>query len=408
MTRRRFASAFSGAALAQTAKPNVLVFMSDQESARLPGPANLPNRQRLLDRGIRHTNAFCNTPQCSPARSSLLTGLEPHTTKVLTNVDASSLGGGLSPDTPNLASVLKKAGYATGYFGKWHLGRDEESLAAFGFDTYERGSDAAMAAKAAEWIRKQKGPWLAWVSLLDPHHIYDIPQRVAAVAVRPGVTAPASGLENLKTKPSEQMEFVDKDQGKQTRDFSPDQWLRYRSFYLEMVETVDRHLGTVLDALPKDLADHVVAYTSDHGDALGEHGLPFKGPFMYDDLIRIPMVIAAPGRLPARQNSTDFYTQTDLSPALAKLAGVTWPGKTATHPPDAVFLEYYAKQKWVNPIRTIRTRRWKLNWYDRGNQELYDLQADPRELVNLAGVPAHAATRRELERRLNAWRGPLM
>jgi arylsulfatase A-like enzyme len=169
----------------------------------------------------------------------------------------------------------------------------------------------------------------------------------------------------------------------------------------------------VLDALPEpDTA--VVAYTSDHGDALGEHGLPFKGPFMYEELIRIPLLIHAPGRL-AGGRRDDLVTQADLAPTLAALAAVPWParvaGRNLSRGPalgDAVFLEYYAKQKWVNPIRTVRTRRWKLNWYDRGNQELYDLEADPHERHNRAADPAAQAIRSQLEARLDGWRKPLL
>jgi arylsulfatase A-like enzyme len=96
------------------------------------------------------------------------------------------------------------------------------------------------------------------------------------------------------------------------------------------------------------------------------------------------------------------------------LAGVEWPSKIAgrdlSHQRgarDAVFLEYYAKQKWVNPIRTIRTAQWKLSWYDSGHQELYDLRSDPQETRNLAGAAESSTVRRELESRLNAWRGPM-
>src|SRR5581483_7667290 len=111
----------------------------------------------------------------------------------------------------------------------------------------------------------------------------------------------------------------------------------------------------------------------------------------------------------------ELVTQADLAPTLARLCGLPWPkpitGKSllpGTLARDAVFLEYYAKQKWVNPIRTLRTRRWKLNWYDSGHQELYDLSADPQELQNLASDAKAHATKAEMEARLNAWRGPMM
>src|SRR5262249_2470420 len=148
----------------------------------------------------RFTHAFCNTPQCSAARSSLLTGLEPHQTGVITNVDEGSLGKPLSPDIPNVGSVFRAAGYSTGYFGKWHLGGDR---AQFGFSTIgsENGDDK-IAAEAAAWIRKQNSPWLAWVSVLNPHHIYSIPEVVKKIEPRAGVTAPMSDLRNLAAKPS--------------------------------------------------------------------------------------------------------------------------------------------------------------------------------------------------------------
>src|SRR5262249_62187518 len=118
----------------------------------------------------------------------------------------------------------------------------------------------------------------------------------------------------------------------------------------------------------------------------------------------------APGRLKPGTRD-DLVTQADLSPTLASLAGLKWPSKVMgldltrqKNARDAVFLEYYSKQKWVNPIRTIRTRKWKLNWYDSGHQELYDLETDPQEAKNLTNEANLSKTKKELEARLNAWR----
>jgi arylsulfatase len=385
--------------------------MTDQESALLPGPVDTPNRRRIEERGVRFTNAFCNTPQCSPARSAMLTGMEPHQTGVLTNVDSESIGKPLRPDMPNVGSVLRAAGYRTGYFGKWHLGNEAGGLRAYGFDTYGPGRDDAASAQAAQWIAAQKTPWLAWVSVLNPHDIYDL-ATVRRTTPRGGVRPPSTGLGNLAGKPAEQQAYVDEDQGRQTRDFTSEDWLRYRTRYCELVEQADRSLGTVLAAV-KDRDSTAIVYTSDHGDALGEHGLPFKGPFLYEPLIRIPLVISAPWKWKAGRRS-DMTVQADLAPTLSSLAGVAWPDKKTgldltrgSTGRDAVFLEYYAKQKWVNPIRTIRTARWKLDWYDSGHRELYDLHADPNETRNLATDAAAAGTRSVLGARLEQWRPPL-
>jgi len=204
---------------------------------------------------------------------------------------------------------------------------------------------------------------------------------------------------------------MEKDQGRPALGYQPEDWVRYRSYYLGLMEKVDDCLGMVMDAV-RDWDNTILVYAADHGDALGEHGLPFKGPFMYEPLINIPLIIVAPGMKPARRE--DLAASIDVAPTVASLAGLRWPaqvaGRDLSRGPvhrDAVFLEYYAKQKWVNPIRTIRTRRWKLNWYDSGNQELYDLREDPSEARNLVAGPAAFKTRRELEARLNAWRAPI-
>ena len=405
-SRRAFLSATALAA--QQPRPNILVFMTDQETALLPGPVQLPHRARITAGAAHFTHAFCNTPQCSPARSSLLTGLEPHHTGVRTNVDGSSLGASLDPKAPNIGNVFRDAGWATGYFGKWHLSPGGgKKLDAFGFTDRGDGTDDEVASAAAAWIRKQTGPWLAWVSVLNPHDIYHIREAMERTAIRPGVKPPETGLENLRGKPAEQRQFVDEDQGKITADFDAGHWLRYRSYYLNLLEKTDAPLGQVLDAAG-DLSNTIVVYTADHGDQLGGHGLPFKGPFMYEPLIRIPLLIRAPGRMKAGKRD-DLVTQADIAPTLAALAGVKWPrtvdGVSLVQPikRDAVFLEYYAKQKWVNPIRTVRTRRWKLNMYERGNRELYDLQADPGETRDLSKAPEHHARREELEARIHRW-----
>lgn len=410
LTRRAWLGSTLVAAAQQP--PNVLLFLTDQETALLPGPVQTPHRDALKKTGVDFSLAFCNTPQCSPARASILSGLYPHKAGILTNVDGSSQGKGLKTSLTTVGKVFHDAGYETGYFGKWHLGGGQ-SLGEFGFDVYEgRGSDEAIASQAAQWVGARKKPWFAIVSILNPHHIYEIPREVDKTAVRTGVRKPFSDLRNLDGKPAEQMQYVEKDQGSQTRKFTESDWLKYRSFYCSLVEKADACFGTVMGRV--SMSNTVVAYSTDHGDQIGEHGLPYKGPFMYEELLRIPLTIAGPGTDVLVSKRHEFVMQADYGPTLAGLAGLRWP--TATDgvdltkpaPPRAhLFLEYYAKQKWTNPIRTVRTKRFKLNWYDSGNRELYDLQTDPRELRNLANDAAYAVRKRELEAMLTSWRGPI-
>ena len=406
--RQFFASALAAGPLAGAVheRPNVLVFMTDQESAMVPAKLKRKALNSLRERGVTFTNAFCNTPQCSPARSSLLTGLEPHHAGVLTNVDKTSLGRPLSSRIPTVGTVFRENGYSTGYFGKWHLGDDHSGLQAFGFDEHQAGSDIAVSQNAAAWITRQRFPWLAWISILNPHNIYNIERQRTGTALR-GVQAPKTTRADLAGKPSAQARYLNDDQGRPMLKYTADDWVRYRSFYCDLLEKADECLATVLAAIDRG-SNTVVVYTSDHGDALGEHGLPFKGPFMYEPLIRIPLVIAAPGLKVSRRG--DFAASIDLAPTLAGLAGCKWPapvdGRDLSKGPsgrDSVFLEYYGKQHWVSPIRTIRTADWKLNCYSNGDVELYDLAHDPVEVKNLAGTPAAAEVQRKLQARLDHW-----
>jgi choline-sulfatase len=389
-------------------RPNVLVFMTDQESAMVPASLNRKAFYSLRRRGMTFTNAFCNTPQCSPARSSLLTGLEPHRTGVLTNVDKTSLGRPLSPGIPTIGTVFREKGYSTGYFGKWHLGDDHSGLQSFGFREHYDGSDIAVSQKAAAWIKSQRSPWLAWVSILSPHDIYNVVAKPATRAASRGVHPPKTTRVDLAGKPSAQTKYLNEDQGRSTLKYTAEDWVRYRTFYCDLLEKADECLAAVLDAL-EPASNTVVVYTSDHGDALGEHGLPFKGPFMYEPLIRIPLVIAAPSLKSASLRS-DFAASVDLAPTLAGLAGWKWPtsldGRDLSRGSSgrgAVFLEYYGKQHWVSPIRTIRAPDWKLNCYRNGDVELYDLAHDPLEVKSLAGTPAVAEVQRKLQARLDRW-----
>ena len=402
-------------------RPNVLIILSDQERELADRQIlSLPHRQRLEDRGLRFSRAFCNTPQCSASRASLWTGLYPHETGVFTNVDGSSLGVPLSPTISNLGNVFARQGYQTGYLGKWHLGNDKEGLAAFGFESDPRGAalrGEPLAEAAREWMESRSAsPWLLIVSFLNPHDINHINEALR-YPIREGVELPDNFKDSLHTKPSPQLEFLEHDQGQPAREWGADEWRRYRSFYLELIEKVDAHVGIMLDSLErKGEADRtIVVYLSDHGDMGGAHGLPLKGPFTYEELINVPLVISHPERFPKPATTSALASLVDLAPTLCRMTGVSWGDRQSglsldslfEHPEaerrDEIVVEYYSKQKWVNPIRTIRTTQWKYNRYLNGGEELYNLRNDPGELKNLAGNPFFNDMKREMAGRLARW-----
>ncbi len=400
-------------------RPNVLFLFSDQEREDVPRELlHLPQRERLEQNGIRFTNTFCTTPQCSASRATLMTGLYPHEAGVVTNVDGSSLGRPLSPDVPCLGNVFRENGYETGYLGKWHLGNDQNGLEKFGFFGYRRLRGEKLGNAAAEWIRAQsEKPWFLTVSFINPHDVYDI-KTAMKHPIRDGVDIPANFADDLSDKPWPQRDFLVNDQGKVTLDWGKKEWLHYRSHYLDLIEMVDSHLEPILDALEQkgEMENTIVLYTSDHGDMGGAHRLPFKGPFMYDELLNIPLVISCPARFSQSLICDALVSLVDFVPTLCRMTDVLWPKKLSgvdlsslfENPTQTVreeiYSEYFSKQHWINPIRTIRSKRWKYNQYTGGGEELYDLRHDPREMRNLAMNPFYGDIGIRMREKLRDWR----
>lgn len=357
-----------------------------------------------------------------------MTGLYPHQSGVVTNVNPGSLGRALSTRLATIGHVFRSAGYSTGYLGKWHLGNQDHGLEDYGFSGFrlDNGSPLdgdALAEAASQWILRQSSqPWLLVASFNNPHTIYDVPDQLHSIQIRQGVTLPTNFSDNLAQKPLPQRQFLTKDQGKISLAWTNDDWLRYRSYYLTLIETVDQNLGTIVNMVKQrgDLENTIVVYSSDHGDMGGSHHLPFKGPFMYEELLRVPLMISYPRLIHRPVISPSQVSSIDILPTLASLAGIPAPdglsGKDLSsllEDPEhiihaSVFPEYYAKQHWVNPIRTIRTDHWKYNTYVVPGQivseELYRLDNMQGELQNLVGDQAFAEIRSGLSNNLLQWR----
>ncbi len=427
-------------------RPDVVIILTDQQQGAAmsatdgaPGVPGLrtPAVDSLAARGMRFTRAYTATPQCSPARFALWTGRFPHR-GVMGNVSSRErvvpgCSPPMDPSIPGIATVFAAAGYDTAYFGKWHLG-GEPSRHGFAAGEARHRSDAETARRAAEFLSRQgERPVLVVVSFLDPHDVYHVAprkQRDRGPAPSPdraellGAPLPASLSDDLSTKPEPQRRFRDEDQGKIAADYTDEDWRLYRYRYHLLVEKVDAEVGRVLEALGRRDGEPVVVFSSDHGDLAGAHGLAFKGPAMYEELVRVPLVIAGPG---VRAGVSQALVSTlDVLPTVCDLARVTPPGgfdgvslapllgesaarlgpgdvpRVAIGGRESVIVEYLGKQRWRVPIRMVRTDRWKYVRYLVGGEELYDMLRDPHEIANLATDRAFANIRQTLSRMLDA------
>ena len=394
--------------------------------------------------------------------------------------------GQLSTDAQTLGKLFRDQGYYTGYKGKWHLAPDAfPDMDAYGFSDWE-GNDKAfwgqagsgvefdepIARSAAQWIRDRSDetqPWFLSDGFVNPHDIMWYPMdqpwyqdqhrdTVDALKARyatqdwgrddplPAFTLPyeqwcnelpANFDDDLHTKPDVHRRFLhemSKSNGWIDRDDHAT-WIRGLDYYLKLHQMSDQSLGLILDALDETAGaanggwdNTIVIFTADHGDQCGSHGLRSKGPWNYEETMRIPLYVVAPGHTTAGTTTDAMMSPIDLAATICELGGIgadqadlpgqsmlpLWSDPTLGGRDFVLFAQDWA---WYDGLvdtryasRGIFDGRFKYcRYYGIGGSsttrgtpisrpklfgpdadfedqehELYDLQEDPGELVNLA------------------------
>lgn len=401
-------------------KPNILFIFSDQQHWQAMGYMDpffdTPNLDAFAAESVFFERSFCTTPQCSPSRSSLLTGFYPSKTGVMGNVGNA---GGAPLRMPTIGAELQSAGYHTGYFGKWHLGNESQATA--GWNEEERRIDDPRATEnAVTFLENRSGteaPFAMFVSINDPHDIYSFTVHRPTGSLDEVPLSKDWEEETFEGKPSVQRQFMEEDQGTKIDPSSKEAWQLYHDCYREKTRLYDSYVGRILDTLDRQglKENTLVIITSDHGDMDTHHRLIFKGPFLYEHMVRVPLIIRLPESITPRRIQDVDVVNVDLVPTLRDIAGLPLaethgrsllPLLTGDGPYEArdyVVTQYYGKQHWVNPIRMIRTESYKLNRHLHRQDELYDLKNDPHELKNLAPDPTYAEVIFTLGRKLDQW-----
>lgn len=417
-------------------KPNfVYVFTDDQrwdalgvvqreqgEKARFPW-LRTPNLDRLAAEGIRFRNAFVVNSLCAPSRATLVTGQYGHVNGV-TNNHTPHPAGNLS-----IASLLRPAGYVSGYFGKWHHGNQSgkrpgfDTSASFvgqgryfdcpievdGVATPSQGFvDDVTTDYATNFIKANKDkPFLMILGLKTCHGPFTPPPRhekayEGALARRtPNYGLPAiyakAGNGNGKAKGAADGAEVPTNLG------------MFRG-----LNSVDDNVGKLLRLLDElKLADDTVfVFSSDNGYYLGEHNLGDKRS-AYEEAMRIPMLVRYPRLAAAGRTDDRLVLNVDPAPTFLELAGQPVPaamhgrswqpllaGKAEAPWREAFFYCYFYERGFGTPTTTaVRTAEAKLIKYPGHAEwtEVFDLKADPYETRNLAADPASAELRKKLE-----------
>jgi len=440
-------------------RPNFVFIMTDTQGANVVGCYGRPEMRTpridgLAAEGVRFERAYSTFPVCTPGRSALFTGVYP------------SFNGAWANELPLGANVrtmgerFRDLGYATAYTGKWHLdGHDY-----FGTGECPEGWDPAMwydgkrylddlsddeiqlwrrglgsvealkehgigpeftwgrrvSDKAIDWIEKRAAgddPFLLVVSYDEPHGPCTCPAEYVEPFVEHDYDLGPGAFDDLADKPAHHRAWAAACGKTQTEGKVR------KAMYFGCQSFVDNEIGRVIGAVDRFARDDtVVIFTSDHGTMMGAHGITNKGPVMYEEITRIPLVVRMPGgEGPGRVDGT-LASHVDLLPTMLELAGEGVPDLLSgeslapvlrgdeTDADRSVVIEFErfdvdndAVGEFL-PIRCIVRGDYKLavNLLD-SVDELYNLADDPAEVVNLIDDASHAEARDRLHDELLEW-----
>jgi len=262
-------------------------------------------------------------------------------------------------------------------------------------------------------------PFFLWSSFFDPHPPYIVPEPWASAydpdtmdwgTLEPGELERLPGHFRKTQEGDPDFSGYDEPGGHHLHGFhshrhDPAELRRSMACYYGMIGLMDREIGRILDALDRlGIADNtLVVFTTDHGHFLGQHGLIAKGPFHYEDLLRLPFVARFPGRIPAGTTRAALQSLVDLAPTFLATAGLPVPGRMQgidqTHVWNgtvAAARDHVVVENRHNPtrmhLRTLVTATHKITIYRDGDYgELWDLANDPEERRNLWDDPSAAA-----------------
>jgi len=449
------------AAASTVKRPNILIIHVDEHRIDCLGAygnadIKTPHIDRLAADGVRYDNSFCPFPVCTPSRYSLLCGQYVHDHRGWTNRDT------LAPSIQTFPRILRAAGYRTKAVGKMHfvptyldVGFDEMMLAEQDGpgrwdDDYHRylmrrglvdrndiedqltreyrkyapkkywDTCGALVSNLPEehhsttWIAEEAmktlrtwgdgGGQLLMAGFVKPHHPFDPP-------------APWDKMydpEKLSLLPGWTEKCLDHD-FKYNRGYFPNNKLtepvlrRVMAYYYATISQIDHHVGRMIRLLKqKGIYDNtLIVFTADHGDFMGFHHMLLKANYMYDPVVKVPLIIKWPRSKHAGTVSQQMVNNIDLAPTLCRAAGCTpdpdMHGRVLQNEGDGHDL-IFAESSGGRQVMA-RSRDYKLILAAPRNENLFfDLRDDPSELNNLYKSPKYRDRAKAMEAALSAWR----
>jgi arylsulfatase len=447
--------------------PNILLITTDEQRYDCVGcygnpVIRTPNMDRIAQEGVRFERGYVQNPMCMPARMALMTGryCSEH------GVNINCVGLPQHEQEHTFMRYLREVGYHTAAIGKMHMmpkwgpfgfayldlveGKADANnqyidyLKTKGLDGQqheakgERGPfeictnalpvedsiDGFVGRRAEQWLRDRDGdgPFFLWVSFSNPHFPFDPPEPYDTMYAPAEVPGPVWREDEMASKPTQRQ--LQRERGYD--EMSEVEARLMIAHYYGNITLVDDQIGKILAALgEKGLMDEtLIAFTSDHGDHLGDHRLLHKsGVTFYDICVRVPYLIRYPARFPQGAVCEELVESIDLPATFLDVAGIEIPGTMQGR--SLVGLADGKLEDWrddafseidlrMNPamhgpsdpgsrdyVAMICTREWKyVHFPTLGIGELYDLVNDPHELANLFYESSYAGRVAEMRLRL--------
>lgn len=430
-----------------------ILIMTDTQRADMVGcygNSNMitPSIDHLSEEGIRFTKAYTSQPVCGPARSTLFTGLYPHSNGSWSNCV------GLESTVKTIGQRLMHAQIPTGYIGKWHLdGGDyfgsgtcpdgwnpkywydmrnfldemsnEDRVRSRDASTIHQGegygAEFTFAHKCSDraiaFLEEHKDQdFFLVISYDEPHHPFIAPKAYSKMYENYEFPVSENIHDTLENKPEHQKVWA----GNRIHDDRTNHKVRHPLFFGANT-FVDSEIGRVLEAYKTFSPDALILYTSDHGDHLDAHRIDNKGASMYEEITRIPFILSGTPVKDSQIVNEHPVSHVDVVPTILDYFNIEKYPMLQGHSlisllesptakiNDEVFIEFGRYEiahdyfGGFQPIRAIRSSRYKLVINLLCTDELYDLETDPAEMHNLIECPEHVAIRGELHDKLLNW-----
>ncbi len=401
-----------------------------------------PNLQRLADRGVLFTRAYCAAPACNPSRASLLCGIRPSTSGVYYN---SNPWRAQLPDAVTLPQLFLAHGYKVWGGGKIFHGRFKDpqsweqyfarpgdpvprvrpvngipNTAHFDWGPVNVDDQAMGDTQVVDWAleflsQEHDRPFFLAVGIFRPHLPWYVPEKYFDQYPLSDIVLPQVKEDDLDDVPPIGRRMA-RPEGDHAKVVATGNWEKAVQGYLASITYADGQVGRLLDALDRrpDKQRTIVVLWTDHGWHLGEK-LHWRKFTLWEEAGRVPLVFVVPGLTTPGTRCGRTVSLLDIYPTLADLCGLP----VGKHLEGDSLRPLLADPQapWDRPVVTtygfgnhaVRSERWRYIRYHDGTEELYDHQTDPMEWYNLAGDPKYDDVKRQLARwlpKVNTPEGP--